>query len=240
MSIFADIVEDIISLILPRTCLVCGEQLEDGKSPICVVCSMRAPLTYLSQERENAMVNHLRGIIPVESATALFWFVGDSDWQRLIHRFKYSGKWLSARKMGEWLGSDMAKSGNFDDIDLIVAVPLHPLRRLKRGYNQSEQIALGIARKLNVECDFRSLYRKRNNKSQAQQHKSDRVFNVKSIFEVRNADKLRGKHILIVDDVFTTGATISSCAATIVKACNHDVRISIATLSAARHILNKQ
>lgn len=240
MSIFADIFEDILSLVLPRTCIVCGELLQESKSPVCVVCSMRVPLTNFSFEKENAMVNHLRGIIPIESATSLFWYVHNSDWRALIHRFKYSGNWFTARKMGEWLGTEMVRGGCFEDIELIIPVPLHPIRRLQRGYNQSEQIAVGVARKMNVEYDFGVLRRKRNNKSQTQQDKFDRVSNVQGLFEVRHPERLRGKHILIVDDVFTTGATISACASAIIKACNHDVRISVATLASAQHILNKQ
>ena len=155
----------------------------------------------------------------------------------IIHKFKYSGRWYFAQKMGEWMGSELLDSGDFADVDLLVPIPLHYRRRLLRGYNQSEQLALGIGRKMGVECDFRLVHRRLYNESQTSKIRSERWENVEDIFEVRNPQKLRGRHILLVDDVLTTGATISSCALAILKACEGDVRISVATLAVSRRII---
>ena len=142
--------------------------------------------------------------------------------------------------MGEWLGEELLDSGNFDDIDLIVPIPLHYRRRLRRGYNQSEQLALGVGRKIGVECDFRSVRRRHYNDSQTSKSRSERWDNVEEIFDVRRAERLRGKHILLLDDVLTTGATMASCASAIVKACEGNVRISIASLSVSRRIIDER
>jgi ComF family protein len=128
-------------------------------------------------------------------------------------------------------------SDNFEDIDLIIPIPLHFRRRLRRGYNQSEQLAIGVARKMGVAYDFRAVRRHLYNESQTLKSRTERWDNVEEIFEVRRAERLRGHHILLVDDVLTTGATITSCASAIIKACGGDVRISVASLAVSRRIL---
>jgi ComF family protein len=176
-------------------------------------------------------------VLPVESAAAMFWFVGGTEWQRIIHSFKYYGRWFFAQKMGEWLGEELHDSGNFDDIDLIIPIPLHYRRRLRRGYNQSEQLALGVGRKMGVKCDFSSVRRRFYNDSQTSKSRSERWDNVEEIFDVRSVERLRGRHILLVDDVLTTGATMVSCASTILKACEGEVRISVASLAVSRRVI---
>ena len=243
MSMLSDIsgvVLDVASLFMPRTCLACGRVLLENEGCICLACRYNMPLTNFSKRRENPVKLLFENTLSVEMATSMFWFVGGTEWQRIIHNFKYYGRWYFAQKMGEWLGDELLSSGNFDDIDLIIPIPLHYRRRLCRGYNQSEQLALGIGRKMGVKCDFRSVCRHLYNDSQTSKHRFERWENVEDIFEVRNAKKLRGRHILLVDDVLTTGATMISCASTIFKACDGDVRISIATLSVSRQIVEER
>lgn len=240
MSIFYDIslvLRDVASLIMPRTCLACGRVLLENESCICLSCRYNIPLTNFSKRKDNPVKLLFENVLPVESATAMYWFVGGTEWQRIIHSFKYYGRWFFAQKMGEWFGEELYDSGNFDDVDLIIPIPLHYRRRLRRGYNQSEELALGIGRKLGVKCDFRSVRRCLYNDSQTSKSRSERWDNVEEIFEVQHVERLRGRHILLVDDVLTTGATMASCASTILKACNGDVRISIATLAVSRRIM---
>ena len=133
------------------------------------------------------------GLVPIERAAALFWFIGDSDWRELVHKFKYGGKWLYALQSGRWLGAELASGGLFDDVDTVIPIPLHWRKRLSRGYNQSEYIARGVAHALGKKCDFHSIRRIKNNPSQAQQHRSERWDNVADIFAVRHAERLRGR-----------------------------------------------
>lgn len=242
MSIFYDsalVLRDIASLILPRTCLACGRVLLENEGCVCLACRYNMPLTDFAKRRDNRIKLLFENILSVEAAAAMYWFVEGTEWQRIIHNFKYHGRWFFAQKMGEWLGEELRDGGNFEGIDLIIPIPLHYRRRLMRGYNQSEQLALGVGRKMGIKCDFRSVRRCAYNESQTSKSRSERWDNVEEIFEVRDAERLRGRHILLVDDVLTTGATISSCAMAILRACDGDVRISIATLAASRRIMNE-
>lgn len=239
MSIFYDsalVLRDIASLFLPRTCLACGRTLLENEGCVCLACRYNMPLTDFAKREDNIVKQLFENMLPVESAMAMYWFVADTEWQHIIHNFKYRGRWFFAQKMGEWLGEELRDSGNFEGIDLVIPVPLHYRRRLMRGYNQSEQLALGVGRKMGIKCDFRSVYRYSYNESQTTKSSSERWENVEAIFDVRRGDRLRGKHILLVDDVLTTGATIASCAEAIIAACDGDVRISIATLAVSRRI----
>ena len=241
MSIFYDIaivLRDVASLFLPRTCLACGRVLLENERCICLACRYNMPITDFARRSDNVVKQLFDNMLPVEAAMAMYWFVADTEWQHIIHNFKYRGRWFFAQKMGEWLGEELRESGNFEGIDLIIPIPLHYRRRLIRGYNQSEQLALGVGRKMGVKCDFRSVRRRSYNESQTSKSRSERWDNVEEIFEVRDANKLRGRHILLVDDVLTTGATISSCAMAILRACDGDVRISIATLAVSKRLMN--
>ena len=242
MSILCDVssvVLDVASLILPRTCLACGRVLLENEGCLCLACRYNMPMTDFIKRKENPMRSLFGNMLPIESAVALYWFVDGTDWQRVIHNFKYRGRWFFAQKLGEWMGEELRDSGNFDDIDLIIPIPLHYRRRLARGYNQSEQLALGVGRKMEVKCDFGAVRRAVYNESQTLKSRKERWDNVEEIFEVRRAHKLRGRHILLIDDVTTTGATMSSCAESIFRACEGDVRISIATLAVSRRVLGE-
>ena len=239
MSIFYDcmgVLRDVLSLIMPRSCLACGKVLSENEKCICLACRYNMPVTNFAKHKENAMKQLFENVMPVESAAAMFWFMGGTEWQRIIHTFKYHGRWLFAQQMGEWLGEELRDGGNFDDVELIIPIPLHYRRRLFRGYNQSEQLALGIGRKMGIECNFSTVRRRLYNDTQTSKSRTERWGNVESIFEVRKVEQLRGKHILLVDDVLTTGATMSSCALSIIRACEGDVKISVASLAVSKRV----
>ena len=237
MSMLNNLLLDFISLFAPRTCPVCGNDMSRDCIAVCTMCEITAPLTNLWEEADNAMTQRFWGIIPVERAAALFWYVEGSEWRQAVHHFKYSGTWLTAYNMGRWLGRLMRQSGNFDQIDLIVPVPLQWLRRRGRGYNQSEYIARGIAAELGAKLELRAIRRYRYNRTQTSRSATERWSNVEGIFRVTKPERLQGHHILLVDDVLTTGATIMSLGEAIHNAVT-DCRLSVATLATTRHSLN--
>lgn len=234
MSILSDLREAIRTLLFPARCAVCGEPLARGERSVCTLCRLTAPLTGFWQEADNPLLDKCRDQLPVERASAMLYFVRGSGWRELIHAFKYREAWRLARDMGAWYGGYLHRSGLYDDVELILPLPLHPLKRCRRGYNQAEYLAEGIASQLGAKVDRRSLRRRRNTPSQTLRPRSERPANVEGAFAVRHPERLEGRHVLLVDDVMTTGSTILACAAEIrrrVPSC----RISIAVLAVPRH-----
>lgn len=225
--------KEIYHLFLPPSCAMCGETLAEGVDFICPRCRWEMPLTGFPAQIDNPVARRFHGHIPVVNASALLWFADGGDVREMIHNFKYRGSWRHALKAGEWYGRELSVGGLYADVDIVLPVPLHLRKLLKRGYNQSEYIARGIASILRVPVDLRSTVRKRYNRSQTRRRKSERWENVEDIFAVRRPAELAGKHILIVDDVLTTGATVISLARTILDAVP-DCRISIAALAVSR------
>ena len=235
MSTLSDTLRRMASLVWPRRCAVCGGELPAGADTICTMCRYTAPLTGYWRMEDNPLAQRLDALAGVGRAAALIFFSG-GGWRESIHGFKYGGLWRSARTLGRWLGAEMKSSGLYDDIDLVVPVPLHWRKRLVRGYNQSEYLAEGIAAALGVAVDRRSVRRSRYTASQALKPHRERAGNVEGAFAVRHPERLAGKHVLLVDDVMTTGSTLASCAQAIVQAVP-DCRISIAVLAVSRREL---
>lgn len=228
---------DVLSLVLPRVCPVCGEPVRRGGAMVCPSCEVEAPLTYLWQEPYNIMSERFWALLPVERVSAMLWYVEGNPWRKVIHEFKYNGRWRVAYDLGRWYGTMLRDGGEFAQVDVVVPVPLHWRRHIVRGYNQSELLARGIARELGVECDAGIVRRCHYNESQVLHRAMERWGNVEGIFRVCRPERLRGKHILLVDDVFTTGATIMSLGSAILSAVE-DVRLSVAVLATPRRSLN--
>ena len=191
MSILSELFGDAASLLFPRRCAVCGEPLARGERTVCTLCRATAPLTGYWREADNPVFRKCWGLVPVERASGFLFFVRGSGWRRLIHAFKYRGAWRAAREMGAWYGRCLKESGLYDDVEAVVPLPLHPFKRCRRGYNQSEYIAEGIAGQLGVEVDRRSVGRKRNTASQALKSRRERAANVEGAFAVRRPARPR-------------------------------------------------
>ena len=236
MSILSELFGDAASLLFPRRCAVARHSVQTVRSPRARGSPQTAPLTGYWREADNPVFRKCWGLVPVERASGFLFFVRGSGWRRLIHAFKYRGAWRAAREMGAWYGRCLKESGLYDDVEAVVPLPLHPFKRCRRGYNQSEYIAEGIAGQLGVEVDRRSVGRKRNTASQALKSRRERAANVEGAFAVRRPERLAGRHVLLVDDVMTTGSTLLSCAAEMLRAAP-GCRVSIAALAVSRREL---
>lgn len=231
-NILRRVATDLGSLIYDDGCIICGRSMQGELGSICLKCRFEMPTTRYLYTSNNPVKERFEMIAPIVEASSYLYFKTDDRWRKMVHRLKYGGEWRLGLTFGELYGAELRSSGLYDDIDLVVPVPLHIMKYLKRKYNQSEYIAEGIARELGVKVDRRALRRRRNNPSQTRQHAADRWLNVDDLFAVRNPERLENKHILLVDDVLTTGATLSSC----LYALRRDVptcRVSIATLAVA-------
>lgn len=225
--------KDIMGLFLPRVCAMCGKPLPESLEFLCTNCRWEMPLTGFGSRFDNPVIERLHGMLPLVNASSYLWFADGGNVRAMIHAFKYRGNWRYAYEAGKWYGSELKNGGLYGDVDVVVPVPLHFKKLLRRGYNQAEYIARGMASVMGVLVDSRSVVRSRYNRSQTERSKSERWENVEGIFAVKHPSNLAGMHILLVDDVLTTGATIISCARTILDTVPN-CRLSIATLAVSR------
>ncbi len=218
-------------LFFPRLCVVCDTKLAEGEEVICALCNLRLPRTNLHQCKNNYVEKLFWGKFHIERATSFFYYQKGSAYNRLIHRLKYYGGKELAEKMGRLVASELKRDGFFTDIDLLIPVPLHPVREKQRGYNQSEWIIRGISQVTGIPYRTDLVQRTVNTEKQVRQSVFDRMENTKEAFEWRNYDSLLDVHVLLVDDVLTTGSTLSTCLMAIQERKN--VRFSILTLCSA-------
>ena len=225
-------IHDFIALIYPRICVCCGNSLWKHEKLICTSCNFRLPLTGYHLDPDNPVSRVFYGRVPVEMAASYLLFNKGGRVQRLIHHLKYKGR----KDIGIWLGEEygklLAASPHFSGIHLIIPVPLHKKRLMQRGYNQSDQFAAGLSKSLNVPVANRLLVRTRESSTQTRKGRYDRWKNVEDLFLLLQPELLAGAHLLLVDDVVTTGATLEACIAALRRA--PDVRVSVATIAAAR------
>lgn len=211
MNVFLRLATDLINLLFPRLCNACSGYLVRGERNICTNCLRDLPYTDYHMHPDNRAAKQFWGRLPFRAVCAMLYFRKASRVQRLLHRLKYNGQMDLGLELGELLGGRLKASGRFAEIDLVLAVPLHPKRERLRGYNQSKCIADGVAACLNIPVLTGVLCKHRSTSSQTRKGRFSRYQNLKDVFEVRHADLIRGKQILLIDDVITTGATIEAC-----------------------------
>lgn len=221
---------DFVGLLYPNLCAACSEPLVKYEQVLCLRCLASLPRTHFQHDGENIVAQMFWGRVKVEHAAAYLYFQKGGHVQHLLHKLKYKGE----KRIGEALGGLMAlEMGDslFKNIDVIVPVPLHKSRLRTRGYNQSECIATGLGAgfELPVLCDL--LERVVANPTQTRKHRYDRWTNVEGIFSLKQPQRLYGKHVLLVDDIITTGATLEACASELLKASG--CRVSILAVAVA-------
>ena len=221
--------KDIFNIFFPEVCLCCYEQLSSNEFTVCLTCRHDLPLTNFSFEAENLVKKSFYGRIPIENATALFYFFKKGKVQQLIHELKYNKQQQVGNFIGNWLGDEIVESNRFNNIDFIVPVPLHKNKLKKRGYNQLTIFGERLAEKLNITYNSTILVKISSTKTQTKKLRLDRWKNVQELFFVQNNVDLKNKHILLIDDIITTGATLEACC----KAFNKikGLKISIACMA---------
>jgi ComF family protein len=208
---------DFIALIYPNVCLACGNSLYRHEKHICTFCSYQLPMTNFHYHQDNPVSKIFWGRVNIHSATAFYYFKRGTKVQHLLHELKYKGQKGVGETLGEWFGKELKKSPLFDTVDIVVPVPLHPKKKKKRGYNQSDCIAEGLAKGMEITWSDKLLFRDVATETQTKKSRIRRWENVSSIFRVDNDPRFHNKHFLLVDDVITTGSTIESCAQELIK-----------------------
>lgn len=219
------------NLFFPRLCLLCRTPLTDGEKHLCLSCLYSLPRTGYAHPPGNPVEQLFAGKTELESAVACFRYEKKSRVQQLVHTFKYRDNPELAYYLGRIAALEIVPSGIWDDVDLLVPVPLHRRKEKARGYNQARQIACGLASVLARPVADGQLIRSRPGDTQTRKNVFDRWTNVSDAYTVVAPDTFRGKHLLLVDDVVTTGATLEACARTITARI--PARISVFTLAAA-------
>lgn len=222
---------DVIGLLFPELCNGCGTHLYYSEKEICTKCLYDLPFTDDYLFKENRVAKQLWGRLPFNAAMAMLYFKKGTKVQNLIHGLKYKNKTALGVKLGNLLGEKLKLSEFYTGIDLIIPVPLHPKKERTRGYNQSKYIADGIAEVLNVTVSDAYLSRKIATSSQTKKSRYNRYENMQEVFHISHPEELKLLHILLVDDVITTGATLEACGNTLLKA--NSIKLSIAALAFA-------
>lgn len=218
-----------VQLFFPRHCVVCGDVLREGEEALCMHCNIGLPRTNYHLRPDNPVERMFWGKFPLERATAYFFYRRGSGYRGLLHRLKYEGRKDLGLIMGRFMGADLSAAGFFRGIDVLVPVPLHPRKLRERGYNQSEYIARGLAEVTGLPVDVHAVVRSQYTESQTHKSAYDRWAAMDGVFRLLLPESFENKHVLLIDDVLTTGATLTACADVFTRVPG--VRVSVLTLS---------
>lgn len=219
----------VLDFVSPRLCVICGRRLLPSQPLLCSHCTLHLPVTdYYLSPLDNPMARLFWGLFPIERASALFFYEPKASTRELIYDLKYRGFPMIGEEMGALIARHYQPAGFFEGVDAIIPVPLTRRRRWQRGYNQSEMLARGIREVTGLPILTDVLKRTSFKGSQTKRNQWERRENVDGVFRLVRPDDIRGKHILLIDDIITTGATIVACADELCKA--GDVKISVLSL----------
>lgn len=233
LQLFRQCCQDLTSIFYPRLCLACGQQLPPHNEAFCLHCDYKFPKTDFHEHRENHFTDRFWGRVDIHAAASFFYFKKGGITQQLIHRLKYKEKQQIGTALGQRYGHSLAESRYFSSVDCIVPVPLHPYKEKLRGYNQSAVFGNGLSESMGIPCLPLGLRRRLHTATQTRKGRFERINNVGEVFEPGQAHLLRNKHILLVDDVVTTGATMEACALTLLDIPG--TRVSLATIAFAMY-----
>ena len=218
-------------MLFPELCSACGESLMANEKLICTECRFTLPYTNFHLQKDNLVAKSFWGKTDLQAAYALFYFSKGGKVQNLIHQLKYKGIKQLGNALGNMTGNQLIGNEIFKTVDIVIPVPLHKSRLRKRGYNQSGHFAAGIAEAMHLQIEQKNLVRLNATSTQTHKSRFDRFRNMQEVFSVKDPEKLKHKHILLVDDVITTGATLEACAVQLLKI--EGVKLSIAAIAYA-------
>ncbi|PZX44441.1 ComF family protein [Nonlabens dokdonensis] len=221
-------ISDFINLFFPEVCMGCDRSLTTGEQIICTTCRSEIPMALTHLDKDDKVKELFFARVNVETATSLFYYEKIGVVQQLIHHLKYRGHEEVSSFLGKWMAAELQNDPAFQDIDLVIPVPVHPKRRAKRGYNQVDGFGKELAAALGSRFRESVLIKKRNTINQAQLGQVKRSDETQSPYDL--VEKIEpGTHVLLVDDVITTGTTLALCAKELHK--NPDIKISIVTMA---------
>ncbi len=226
--------KSLTAILLPQTCAICGRRLSAGERGICTACTMSLPYTRFGARRDNPVERLFIGRFPLGRATSYIFYNRGTDTRNMLFALKYHHRPETGTELGKRIATELESEGFFDGIDMIVPVPLARKRERHRGYNQSLMLAGGIGEVTGIAVDGTLLVRTVDNPTQTMRTPQERIENVAGIFRTAHEERIKGMHILLVDDVVTTGATLTACADKLAEAGAET--ISILTLAASSSI----
>lgn len=222
-------IEDLYGLFFPRNCAGCGKNLFSNEEYLCALCLYQLPKTNFHLAEDNMLMRVFWGRVYLQKAASFYYFSKGGLVQRMIHQLKYKDNQEIGQYIGQLYGKVLKESSFCDDFDFLIPVPLHRKRQRKRGYNQSEVFARGLSETSGVPVETRLLLRITASKTQTRKSKFMRWKNVEQLFAIKNPETFRGKHLVLVDDVITTGATLEACAHALEKI--EGVKISVISIA---------
>lgn len=225
------LLKSLLNLLFPRVCAACGNILLEGEDTVCTTCRFLLPKTGYELHPDNPLAQNFFGQIPFNAVSAEFFFSKTGKVQHLIHGLKYHRCRENGIFLGQEIGRSLLKAPNYQGIEYIIPIPLHPKKEKIRGYNQSHVIAEGISEIMDIPIAENCLVRSVFTNTQTKKSREERWQNVKDIFELKNPEKLKGKHVLLVDDVLTTGATLMSAGKALMQV--EGIKISVVTAACA-------
>lgn len=224
-------IKNLLNLFFPEVCLACDTLLEENEAFVCTYCRHELPLTNFESVADNEVTQRLYGRVQLKAGYALLRFSKKGLVQHLLHNLKYKGHEQVGEFLGEWLGDVLRDHPIFKSVDVVIPVPLHSKRMRQRGFNQVHKFGKKLADALECDFDTQVLQKTKATTTQVFKDRIRRWMNDDALFVVTDYESLKGKHILLVDDIITTGATIETCANALSKI--EDITLSVASMAIA-------
>ncbi len=220
-------VNDLFNLLFPKTCRNCMSSLHANEYILCLICVNGLPKTRFKEFSDNELARIFAGRVNIRYATALFYFSYGGSVRKLVHAFKYQGDISVGNYLGSLMASHLKENPDFSIINCLIAVPMHPKKKRKRGYNQSQILARVVSEKLNIPILAQVLSKRDDIRSQTTKKRFDRWEDTREAFFAERPELLKNKHLLIIDDIVTTGATLEACARLALEAGAASVSVAV-------------